>query len=57
MSANPHNQQQEVHLKELKPAKDARFGNVIMFTNPNNGAIYTRKDKVFQTKKQVKSVA
>lgn len=57
MSVKSNPQQQEVQLKELKPAKDLRYGNVVMFTNPNNGAVYTRKDKVFQTKKQVKEVA
>ena len=42
----------EVHLREQNPAKDARYGNVIMFLNPQNGAMYTRKEKVFETEAQ-----
>jgi hypothetical protein len=57
MSVKQNQQQQELHLKELKAAKDPRFGNVVMYSNPMNGMNYTRKDKVFQNKKQIKQVA
>ncbi len=49
--------QQELHLKELKQFKDSRYGNVTLFQNPSTGGVYTRKDKVFQNKEQVKAVA
>lgn len=57
MSIKNSHHQQEVHLKELKPAKDPRYGNVVLYNDPSNGAVYTRKDKVFLNKKQVKQVA
>ena len=57
MSLKSLPKQQEVVLKQMQQAKDIRFGNVVMFTDPHTGAIYTRKDKVFETKDQLKSVA
>jgi len=40
---------QELHLKQLNPTKDERYGNVTMFMNPSNQALYTRKEKIFET--------
>lgn len=40
---------QELHLQQLNPKKDERYGNVFMFINPQNGALYTRKEKLFES--------
>ena len=43
----------EIHLKQLSNAKDERYGNVTMFVNPGNGALYTRKEKLFESENQM----
>ena len=60
MSNNSHQklqqQPQEILLKELNEFKDTRYGNVTLYINPDSEMYYTRKDKVFQSKKQVSHV-